>query len=125
MSSGVVCSFMLYGLFWRADDVLFFFKQKTAYDMRISDWSSDVCSSDLLLVSVALGVLTAYLFFRSWPRRLLFVALSVAVPIVANGIRAYGIIMLAHLSGYKLAVDVDHVIYGFVFLGIVARKSVV
>src|SRR3546814_9499327 len=27
--------------------MLFFFKQKTAYDMRISDWSSDVCSSDL------------------------------------------------------------------------------
>src|SRR3546814_20776045 len=27
--------------------VLFFFKQKTAYEMRISDWSSDVCSSDL------------------------------------------------------------------------------
>src|SRR3546814_9767834 len=28
---------------------LFFFKQKTAYEMRISDWSSDVCSSDLFL----------------------------------------------------------------------------
>src|SRR3546814_1043024 len=28
----------------------FFFKQKTAYEMRISDWSSDVCSSDLLCV---------------------------------------------------------------------------
>src|SRR3546814_1081096 len=28
--------------------VLFFFKQKTAYEMRISDWSSDVCSSDLV-----------------------------------------------------------------------------
>src|SRR3546814_14199223 len=28
--------------------ILFFFKQKTAYEMRISDWSSDVCSSDLL-----------------------------------------------------------------------------
>src|SRR3546814_19494110 len=27
----------------------FFFKQKTAYDMRISDWSSDVCSSDLVI----------------------------------------------------------------------------
>src|SRR3546814_1117202 len=27
--------------------MLFFFKQKTAYEMRISDWSSDVCSSDL------------------------------------------------------------------------------
>src|SRR3546814_17049353 len=30
------------------DVVLFFFKQKTAYEMRISDWSSDVCSSDLV-----------------------------------------------------------------------------
>src|SRR3546814_830331 len=30
--------------------VFFFFKQKTAYEMRISDWSSDVCSSDLVIV---------------------------------------------------------------------------
>src|SRR3546814_7116696 len=29
----------------------FFFKQKTAYEMRISDWSSDVCSSDLVTVT--------------------------------------------------------------------------
>src|SRR3546814_2185558 len=29
---------------------VFFFKQKTAYELRISDWSSDVCSSDLLVV---------------------------------------------------------------------------
>src|SRR3546814_3383958 len=33
---------------WKMDDVFFFFyKQKTAYDMRTSDWSSDVCSADL------------------------------------------------------------------------------
>src|SRR3546814_4258783 len=31
----------------------FFFKQKTAYEMRISDWSSDVCSSDLLAENAA------------------------------------------------------------------------
>src|SRR3546814_4827533 len=31
---------------------LFFFKQKTAYEMRISDWSSDVCSSDLFLEGI-------------------------------------------------------------------------
>src|SRR3546814_4258511 len=31
--------------------MLFFFKQKTAYEMRISDWSSDVCSSDLMQVA--------------------------------------------------------------------------
>src|SRR3546814_2973227 len=34
-------------LFWRLCSSFFFFKQKTAYEMRISDWSSDVCSSDL------------------------------------------------------------------------------
>src|SRR3546814_3681642 len=33
--------------------LFFFFKQKTAYEMRISDWSSDVCSSDLLEITVA------------------------------------------------------------------------
>src|SRR3546814_19708104 len=38
---------------------MFFFKQKTAYEMRISDWSSDVCSSDLL------GVLRQKLAKRS------------------------------------------------------------
>src|SRR3546814_7736486 len=32
---------------------VFFFKQKTAYELRISDWSSDVCSSDLAEISVA------------------------------------------------------------------------
>src|SRR3546814_1000284 len=42
----------------------FFFKQKTAYEMRISDWSSDVCSSDLPLVLLAVylgGLWTAAL----------------------------------------------------------------
>src|SRR3546814_2349433 len=36
--------------------VVFFFKQKTAYEMRISDWSSDVCSSDLLPPRADAGV---------------------------------------------------------------------
>src|SRR3546814_17599737 len=35
--------------------VVFFFKQKTAYEMRISDWSSDVCSSDLVQHAAVLG----------------------------------------------------------------------
>src|SRR3546814_10273234 len=32
--------------------LFFFFKQKTAYEMRISDWSSDVCSSDLIICTL-------------------------------------------------------------------------
>src|SRR3546814_16800827 len=35
--------------------IVFFFKQKTAYEMRISDWSSDVCSSDLAFVAQIVG----------------------------------------------------------------------
>src|SRR3546814_19619856 len=35
----------------------FFFKQKTAYEMRISDWSSDVCSSDLLVLARAVAMI--------------------------------------------------------------------
>src|SRR3546814_6139286 len=36
--------------------LFFFFKQKTAYEMRISDWSSDVCSSDLALMLLGAGI---------------------------------------------------------------------
>src|SRR3546814_7706956 len=43
-ASSVVCIYILVMLFWVG---FFFFKQKTAYELRISDWSSDVCSSDL------------------------------------------------------------------------------
>src|SRR3546814_7262435 len=42
-------SFSTLSLFFLSLTFVFFFKQKTAYEMRISDWSSDVCSSDLRL----------------------------------------------------------------------------
>src|SRR3546814_5360463 len=37
---------------WVTELIFFFFKRKTSYEMRISDWSSDVCSSDLEVISV-------------------------------------------------------------------------
>src|SRR3546814_13983756 len=40
----------------------FFFKQKTAYEMRISDWSSDVCSSDLCGVVLGLGLMRLFAY---------------------------------------------------------------
>src|SRR3546814_2948786 len=51
--------------------IVFFFKQKTAYEMRISDWSSDVCSSDLSdserqAVQLSLLVLLASVFFSGF-----------------------------------------------------------
>ncbi len=44
---------------------------------------------------------------------------SIVVPVIANWMRAYMIVMLGHLSGNKIAVGVDHLIYGWVFFGVV------
>jgi EpsI family protein len=52
-------------------------------------------------------------------RRVVFIGFSIVVPIIANWIRAYMIVMIGHLSSNKLAVGVDHLIYGWLFFGIV------
>jgi EpsI family protein len=72
-----------------------------------------------LIASVTLGCLYAYLTYRSRKRQLLFILLSVLVPIAANGLRAYMIVMIGHLSGMALATGVDHIIYGWLFFGLV------
>ncbi|MFP4244375.1 MAG: exosortase A [Ectothiorhodospira sp.] len=81
---------------------------------------AEVCSGiRYLIASVALGLVYAYLVYRSLWRRLAFVALSIIVPIVANGLRAYGIILIAHWTDMERAVGVDHLIYGWLFFGFV------
>lgn len=72
-----------------------------------------------LIASVALGCLYAYITYRSYWRRALFIGLAIIIPIVANWVRAYGIVMIGHLSDNKLATGVDHIIYGWVFFGLV------
>jgi len=85
------------------------------------NWSViEACSGvRYLMASLTVGTLFAYLNYQSSWRRVLFVIMSIVVPIVANWVRAYMIVMLGHLSGNKLAVGVDHLIYGWVFFGIV------
>jgi exosortase A len=85
------------------------------------NWSVvEACSGVRYLISsVTLGCLYAYLSYRSRVRQIVFIGLSIIVPIVANGLRAYMIVMIGHLSGMTLAVGVDHLIYGWVFFGIV------
>lgn len=72
-----------------------------------------------LIASIVVGSLYAYLNYRSTKRRLVFVAASIAVPIFANWIRAYGIVLLGHISDNRIATGVDHIVYGWVFFGIV------
>lgn len=85
------------------------------------NWSVvEACSGvRYLIASLTVGTLFAYLNYHSTKRRVLFVIASLLVPIVANWVRAYMIVMLGHLSGNKLAVGVDHLIYGWLFFGVV------
>jgi len=85
------------------------------------NWSVVAACSGLwyLIASVTVGVLFAYLSFRSWRRRALCVLASIVVPIFANGFRAYMIVMLGYLSDMRLATGIDHLIYGWVFFGVV------
>jgi exosortase A len=82
-----------------------------------SQWSVVEACSGLryLIACITIGLVFAYLTYRSWARRAAFVALSIAVPIVANWVRAYLIILIGYLSSMRLAVGVDHLIYGWIF----------
>ena len=84
-------------------------------------WSVvEACSGvRYLIASLMVGTLFAYLNYRSAWRRWAFVGVAIVVPIIANWLRAYMIVMIGHLSGNRLAVGVDHLIYGWVFFGLV------
>jgi exosortase A len=84
-------------------------------------WSVvEACSGiRYLIASLMVGALYAYLRFRSTWRRMAFIGVSVLIPIVANWLRAYMIVMIGHLSNNELAVGVDHLIYGWLFFGVV------
>ena len=72
-----------------------------------------------LVASLVFGCFFSVIMYRSRLRRALFIALSVTVPIGANGLRALGIIALAHIEGSAAAVEADHVLYGWIFFSLV------
>ncbi|MEQ9641999.1 MAG: exosortase A [Alphaproteobacteria bacterium] len=72
-----------------------------------------------LIASIAYGLLFAYMVYRSWQRRLVFVALSFVVPLIANGFRALGIIYLSHVTDNQMAIAADHLVYGWFFFAFV------
>ena len=85
------------------------------------NWSVvEACSGvRYLLASLTVGTLFAYLNYQSNRRRMAFMIVSLVVPVLANWMRAYIIVILGHFSGNKLAAGVDHLIYGWVFFGVV------
>jgi exosortase A len=84
-------------------------------------WSIvEACSGvRYLIASLMVGTLFAYLNYRAIWRRWVFVGIAIAVPIVANWVRAYLIVLVGYLSDNRLAAGVDHLIYGWLFFGFV------
>ena len=81
---------------------------------------AEACSGAKFLVAMlALGALIAHLCFRSIWRRAAFMAASVVVPILANGVRAWGTIYIAQFQGIEFAAGFDHVFYGWIFFALV------
>lgn len=96
-------------------------REGTFFSLPSGDWSVVEGCSGLryLIASFTLGTLYAYLTYRTLWKRVAFSVAAVVVPIIANGVRATMIVLIAHYSDMKLALGVDHFIYGWVWFGIV------
>ena len=97
------------------------FRDGNNFSLPTGNWSVVEACSGLryLIAALALGALYAHVHCHSARRRLAVMAAALLVPILANGVRAYLIVMLGHLSNMRLAVGVDHLIYGWLFFGLV------
>ena len=81
---------------------------------------AEACSGvKFLIAMIALGTLVAHVCFRGWRRRAAFMAVCVLLPILANGVRAWGTIYIAQFRGVEFAAGFDHIFYGWVFFALV------
>ncbi|MCU0949539.1 MAG: exosortase A [Burkholderiaceae bacterium] len=97
------------------------FREGNDFTVPSGRWSVvEACSGvRYLLASLMIGTLYAWVMYRSPRRRALFMLAALLVPVVANWLRAFLIVLLGHLSDNRIAAGVDHLIYGWVFFGIV------
>lgn len=114
---------------WTADFTVFalkhtgipVYREGLQFVIPSGNWSVvEACSGiRYLIASVTVGCLFAYINYRSYLKRLIFIIVSVVVPLIANWLRAYLIVLIGHYSGNELATGVDHLIYGWLFFGLV------
>ncbi|MEH3159246.1 MAG: exosortase A [Sphingomonas taxi] len=81
---------------------------------------AEACSgAKFVIAMLAFGVLVAGTCFASWRRRAGFMAVALVVPVLANGLRAFATIYAAHLTSVEAATGFDHIVYGWIFFGLV------
>ena len=81
---------------------------------------AEACSGAKFLIAMtAYGALVCNVCFTRWSRRILFMAGALGLSVLANGVRAFATILVAHLTTVDAAVGFDHVVYGWVFFAII------
>jgi exosortase A len=81
---------------------------------------AEACSgAKFVIAMIAYGALVAHVCFTSWRRRAIFMVVALVVPVISNGLRAFGTIYAAHLTSVEQATGMDHIVYGWVFFGVV------
>ena len=97
------------------------FHENNFISLPSGNWSvAEACSGlRYLVASLALGMLYACVNYHSATKRMVFIAISLVLPIIANGLRACMVVLIGHWSDMRLAAGVDHLIYGWAFFGIV------
>ena len=81
---------------------------------------AEACSGAKFVIAMAAyGTLVANVCYVAWSRRIAFMAMAMVVPVIANGLRAFGTIYAAHLTSVEAATGFDHIVYGWVFFGLV------
>ena len=85
---------------------------------------AEACSgAKFVIAMIAYGALVANVCFVSWRRRAVFMLVAVIVPVLANGIRAFATIYAAYLTSVERATGFDHIVYGWVFFGLVMAAT--
>jgi exosortase A len=81
---------------------------------------AEACSgAKFLIAMVAFGVLVANVCYVAWRRRAAFMVAALIVPVIANGLRAFGTIYAAWWTSVEAATGFDHIVYGWVFFALV------
>ncbi|WP_174280564.1 exosortase A [Sphingomonas bacterium] len=81
---------------------------------------AEACSgAKFVIAMIAYGALVANVCLVAWPRRAAFMAVALVVPVLANGIRAFATIYVASLTSVERATGYDHIVYGWMFFGLV------
>jgi exosortase/archaeosortase family protein len=95
------------------------FRDGLYFSLPTGNWSVIEARSGLnyLIASLTLGVLYSYLTYRSLKKRLIFVLAITLFSIIANGLRAYGIVIIGHLTNMNSGISGDHAFWGWLFYG--------